>query len=418
MKQTKKKSSISSPVTLKRSLSLPALVLYGLGTTIGAGIYALVGELAKVSGYMAPASFLLAAAMAALTAISYAELSARYPRAAGAAVYVSEGLKSNQISSIVGMLVISAGLVSSAALVNGFTGYLDQMFELERHISIGIVVLVLCAIAMWGISESVVMASIITVIEVGGLLLIIGVSYSEFGALPQKIMLLTPSANTASFISIGSGALLAFYAFIGFEDMVVVAEEVKDVKTTLPAAILLSLGITTVLYMAIMIVAVLGLPLDKLSQSQAPMVLIYEHFTGQNGHLIGIIGMLAIINGALIQIIMAARVIYGLACRGQLPVILASVNAFTRTPLVATAIAAMIVLGLALLGTLGGLAESTSIIMLVVFALVNLSLLRVKLKEPEPEGIMVFPIWIPVLAFIVCIAMVIYELSKVLPGVL
>jgi len=412
MPQASKKVSESSPATLKRSLSMPNLVLYGLGTTIGAGIYALVGELAKVSGYLAPVSFLFAAGMAALTAMSFAELSARHPQAAGAAVYVKEGLKSTRLSFVVGILVIFAGLISAAALVNGFTGYLNQLFALNRELSIVMVVLVLCAIAMWGITESVFMAALITVVEVGGLLLVIFVSYAGLEDVSQKFVLLTPSLDTVSFVSIGSGALLAFYAFIGFEDMVVVAEEVKDVKSTLPYAILITLAITTVLYMAIMIAAVLGLPPEKLAQSQAPLVLMYEHYTGRSGHVISIIGMLAIINGALIQIIMASRVMYGLGYRGQLPAIFSRVNSFTRTPLIATACAAFTVLVLALVGRLGSLAEATSIIMLLVFSLVNISLWRIKLKEPVPEGILLFPVWIPILGFFVSFGFVLYELVK------
>ena len=122
--------------TLKRSLTLPQLVLYGLGTTIGAGIYALIGELAGISGYLAPASFLVASLIAGLTAMSFAELSGRYPRCAGAALYVKEGFSADRLSMIVGLLVIAAGLVSSAALVNGFVGYLREFIEMERLIII------------------------------------------------------------------------------------------------------------------------------------------------------------------------------------------------------------------------------------------------------------------------------------------
>ena len=405
---------MSEPVALKRTLSLPGLVLYGLGTTIGAGIYALIGELARVSGYLAPASFLFASLMAALTAMSFAELSARHPRAAGAAVYVREGLKSKQLSTLVGILVILAGLVSAAALTNAFSGYLNQLFQFERTLSIITVVVVLSAIAMWGISESVLVATLVTVIEVGGLLLVIYVSYSGLDFSLDKMQLLVPTFESISFISIGSGALLAFYAFIGFEDMVVVAEEVKDVKSTLPIAIMITLGVTTVLYLAIMVAAVIGLPLAELASSKAPLVYMYEHFSGGNGKVIAIIGMLAIINGALIQIIMASRVMYGLSIRGQLPGILSRVNAFTRTPLIATGFAALVVLLLALVGRLGSLAEATSIIMLLIFSLVNLSLWRIKVKQATPEDIMLFPIWVPALGFFICFCFVVYELAKLL----
>lgn len=401
-----------TPVTLKRTISLPSLVLYGLGTTIGAGIYALIGELARVSGFLAPASFLFAAFMAGLTAMSFAELSARHPRAAGAAVYVSEGLKSKHLSTVVGFLVIAAGLISAAALTNAFSGYLNQLFELNRELSIILVVLVLCLVAMWGITESVLVASLVTVIEIGGLLIVIYVSYTGIPNITDKLDLLIPSFEATSFIGIGSGALLAFYAFIGFEDMVVVAEEVKEVKSTLPYAIMLTLGITTVLYISIMVAAVVGLPTGALANSNAPLVYMYEYFSGGSGSVIGIIGMLAIINGALIQIIMASRVMYGLSFRGQLPGIFSRVNPFTRTPLLATGFAALIVLVLALAGRLASLAEATSVIMLLVFALVNLSLWRIKIKESPAEHIIHFPLWVPVFGFFVSFGFVLYELTK------
>lgn len=158
--------------TLKRSLSLPLLVLYGLGTTIGAGIYALLGELAGASGYMAPASFLLASFMAALTAFSFAELSGRFPRCAGAALYVREGFDSERLSTLVGLLVIGAGLVSSAALVIAFTGYLHDFMGLDRLTIIIAVCVLLGITAAWGIAESVFIAASITIIEIGGLLLL------------------------------------------------------------------------------------------------------------------------------------------------------------------------------------------------------------------------------------------------------
>jgi len=136
---------VNQPVTLKRSLTLPQLVLYGLGTTIGAGIYALIGELAGISGYLAPVSFLVASLIAGLTAMSFAELSGRYPRCAGAALYVKEGFSIDRLSILVGLLVIAAGLVSASALVNGFVGYLHEFIELDRLVIISLVVLCPCA---------------------------------------------------------------------------------------------------------------------------------------------------------------------------------------------------------------------------------------------------------------------------------
>ena len=221
---------MANHVSLKRTLSLPMMVLYGLGTTIGAGIYALTGEIAGVAGYYAPASFLVASLMAGFTAISFAELCARFPRAAGAALYVRQGFAYGWLSTIVGLLVITAGLVSASALVNGFVGYLHQFIGIERAVAIVLVTLLLGGIAAWGIVESVIIASMVTVIEIGGLLLVIVISGDALSTLSVRWIELIPSLDLSSWAYVYFGATLSFYAFIGFEDMVVVAEEVKEVK--------------------------------------------------------------------------------------------------------------------------------------------------------------------------------------------
>ena len=386
------------------------MVLYGLGTTIGAGIYALAGELAGTAGYFAPISFFIASLIATLTALSFAELSSRFPRAAGAAIYVREGFHSKIASTTIGLLVCLAGLVSAAALLNGFVGYMQIFINLPDWLIITIMSVILGSIAAWGISASVSIAGLITLIEVGGLIMIIVVSHSALADLSDRWLEFIPPFHLASWQGVFLGALLAFYAFIGFEDMVVVAEEVKDVRRNLPKAIMLTLAITTVLYIVIMMTAVLALPPAELAKSNAPLVYMYQFFTGDKGTIISIIGLLAIINGALIQIIMASRVIYGLSSHDQLPAALGVVNPITQTPLLATFIVTVTVLLLALIGHISVLAESTSIIMLVIFSVVNLSLIRIKLHDPHPPGSTVFPIWIPVFGFIVSSGFVISTL--------
>lgn len=396
-------------VALNRTLSLPMLVLYGLGTTIGAGIYALVGEIANVAGYFAPISFLIASILASFTAMSFAELSARFPRAAGAAIYVKQGFSSQHFSTIVGLFVITAGLVSAAALVNGFVGYLHQFIDVYRIVAILCVVIVLGSIAAWGIAESVAVAAFITIIEIGGLLLVIGVSGDALATLPSRWTELIPSTDAASWGGIYIGVILSFYAFIGFEDMVDVAEEVKDVKRNLPLAILLTLGITTVIYLLLMTSIILSLPPNEIALSEAPLAQVYQHHTGSDAVVISVIGMFAIINGALIQVIMASRVMYGLSSRGQLPGFLAKVHQRTRTPLIATAWAAAIVLTLALLGRLASLAQATLFIMLMIFSIVNFALWRVKRHDPAPSNVRVFPVWVPIIGFIVSFGFVMGE---------
>jgi amino acid transporter len=400
---------MTNKVTLKRTLSLPMMVLYGLGTTIGAGIYALAGEITRVAGYFAPLSFLFAALLAGFTAISFAELCGRYPYAGGAALYVKQAFSSQRLSILIGLLVVTAGLVSASALMNGFVGYLHQFIGIDRSIAIILATLMLGGVAAWGIAQSVFLASLITVIEIGGLLLIIAVSSKGLTDLSSRWLELIPPADIASWSGIYFGAVLSFYAFIGFEDMVDVAEEVKGVKRNLPNAILLTLAITALIYLLLMVSAVLSMPLVELASSKTPLVHLYEYHTGERAVVIGVIGMFAIINGALIQMIMASRVLYGMSSRGQLPGLLCKVHQRTQTPLIATAVVTGIVLILALIGRLASLAEATSVIMLTVFSLVNLALWRIKKKDPHPHGVRIYPSWIPITGFIVSSAFVLNE---------
>lgn len=401
---------------LKRSLSLPLLVLYGLGTTIGAGIYALVGEMAGIAGYHAPVSFLLASILAALTAFTYAELSGRFPRCAGAALYVREGFCSERLSTVVGILVISAATISAAALVNAFSGYLGEFIELQRAPVIIVITLVLGSIAAWGISQSVTIAAIVTLIEIGGLLLVIVVSRSGVADLAEHWPMLVPSFDSSSWHGIFAASFLAFYAYTGFEDMVEVAEETRNARRNLPVAIMLTLGITTLLYMAVMAAAVMAMPPHELAQSEAPLSRLYQYYTGTHANIISVVALVAIINGALIQIIMVARVLYGMSSRQLLPTVLSRVNRRTRTPLVATALTTGMVVVIALTGSLASLAEAASLVILIVFALVNAALLMIKRKQPKPEGLIVFPFMIPLLGFIVSAGFVLARIVSLLAG--
>lgn len=395
---------------LRRSLSLPLLVLYGVGTTVGAGIYALVGEVTAMAGPAAPLSFLVASVMAGFTACSFAELSSRFPRSAGEAYYVWKGFHRRFLSVAVGLLVVCAGTVSSAAIVNGFVGYLNELVATPRWLAIVGVVVVLGGIAAWGITQSVLAASVVTVIEVGGLLLVLWAGGGSLGGLPDVLADMTPGLDAGAWSGMLSGAILAFFAFIGFEDLANVAEEAKTPSRTMPRAVILTLLITTAIYMAVSVVAMLVVPVDELAASEAPLVLIFERGSGMSGRLLGVIGIVAILNGALIQIIMGSRVLYGLADQGHLPAALAYVNPVTQTPLVTTAIVAGIVMTLALGFRLAELAEATSLVTLTIFTVVNLALVRVKRVAPRTPDGPTFPAWVPVAGAAVSAGFLIYGL--------
>ena len=402
------------PATLKRSLSLFHIVLYGMGTTIGAGIYALVGEISGIAGYLAPASFLVASLLASLTALSFAELSGRYPQAAGAALYTEKGFSSTYLALAIGLLVCMAGIVSSSALIHAFVGYLAVYIDINASALIIITTLLIGTLAIWGIAESVTVASMITLVEIGGLLLIIFVSRHAYLTLPAHFTSMIPALNQQHLLAVSGGAILAFYAFIGFEDMVEVTEETKDASHTLPKAILMTIAITSLIYLLVMTAAILSMPPTELAKSKTPLSLIYEKHTGHTSSLLNIIGMVAVINGAIIQMIMSSRVLYGLSHRGQLPKALGVIHPRTHTPVIATIAVIALILLLALTGKLVSLAEMTSMLVLVTYSVVNLSLWRIKKKHPRVDGIFYIPRIIPLLAFTVCIGFVMSQISKLL----
>jgi amino acid transporter len=403
-------------VTLKRSLSLPLITLYGVGTTIGAGIFVLVGKVAGAALIYAPVSFLLAAVLAGFSAFAFAELSARYPQSAGEAVYVYEGLGSRRLALAVGLLVVLAGIVSCATIANGFVGYVQLFLGLPDAIVLVAVVLVLGLIAAWGIAESVILAAVLTLLEIGALILVIWAGRDSLAELPARLPELIPPLAGGAWLGIVSGAVLAFYAFIGFEDMVNVAEEVKDVRRTLPRAIILTLVVTTLLYLALAVVAVLVLPVQELAASEAPVALIYERASGSSAAVVSLIAIVAVLNGALVQVIMAARVLYGLSARAWLPEAFARINPATRTPLVATALVTALILVFALALPLVTLARTTSFVTLVIFAAINLALWRIKGRAPAPPGIGVYPRWVCLCGFLASLGLASFQAIAAITG--
>jgi len=386
--------------TLKRSLTLPLVVLYGLGTTVGAGIYVLIGKVAGLSGFLTPMAFLTAAAIMAFTVFSFAELAARFPESAGEAVYVYQGFRIRLLSVLVGLAVAFMGIVSSGAIIHGFIGYLGQFLEAPAHWEIVAVVVVLTALAAWGITESVAVAATATIIELGGLLLVIGGAMTRLPEAQIDWSGFFVPGDTAAWSGIFAGALLAFYAFIGFEDMVNIAEEVKDVRRSLPKAILLTLVITTVLYVVLAMAAVSVVPLQILAASDAPLALLFQRSTGMSPALVSAIALVAVLNGALIQIIMAARVLYGLSKQGWLPQIFGRIHRTRRTPVNATVFVGLTVLAFTLLLPIVTLARITSLFMLAIFVLINLALWRVKVRNRDDVTQPCYPIWVPVLGFV------------------
>ena len=400
--------------TLKRSLSLPLITFYGLGNILGAGIYVLVGKVAGESGYFAPLSFLIASIIAAISAFSYAELSARYPVSAGEAVYVHEGFGLQKLSMAVGLMITLAGIVSAAAIAHGFAGYFQVFFDLPGWLVITVLILLLGALAAWGINKSVQVAALLTLAEITGLLLIIYVGADQvtvFSQLPEQLDMLEQNDQSRNFSLLGifSGAFLAFYAYIGFEDMVNIAEEVKNPQRNMPRAILWCVIVSTLLYGGVTLVSLSVLTPAELAQTDAPLAAVYTRATGDAPVVITMIGIFAVINGALIQLIMSSRLLYGMASRQWLPGFLSKINPVTRTPINSTILTVVLMLFFAMTFQIVALAEFTSFLVLMVFALVNLALIKIKQKSPHPDGVTVFSVWLPRLGFLTTISFLLIE---------
>jgi basic amino acid/polyamine antiporter, APA family len=382
---------------LTRSLSLMHATLYGLGVTIGAGIYVLIGAAAASAGMHAPIAFVVAAGLMAFSAASFAELACRFPVAAGEAAYVRAAFGSDQLARAVGLLVIAIAVVSAAAISIGSAGYLAAILPLPSSILVLVVVTSMGCVAALGVKQSVSFAGIMTLIEIGGLLLLIVAGVASDTAIVSRLPEMVPiHANPVMLVGLLATVLLAVFAFIGFEGLANVAEEVRDPKTTLPRAIFLTLSISTLLYVAVLWIALVALGPSELAQSSAPLALVFERLTGASPHSMSVIAVVATLNGIVVQIIMASRVLYGLARQGELPSILAVVNIRTHTPLLATALTTSLVLMLALTLPLHNLAAVTARLTLIVFAVVNISLVVIKRRPlPAPDGIYRAPTWVP-----------------------
>jgi basic amino acid/polyamine antiporter, APA family len=398
-------AAMDGAVPLRRRLGLVLLVLYGTGITVGAGIYVLVGAVAGHAGVYAPWSFVVAATVMALTVASYAELSTRYPVSAGEAAYVRAAFRSRRLSTAVGLLTAATGVVSSAAVTLGSAGYIQQFIDLPQALIVVIVTALLAAVAAWGILESVVLAGLFTLIEVGGLVIII-VAGVHAGLPIASTIAHAPPLNGTVLSGIGFGSLLAFFAFIGFEDLANIVEEAKVPHRDIPRAMMLTLGISTILYVLVAAVAVSAGPVERLASSSAPLSLVLREVAGVSPATISAIAIVATLNTILAQLTMAARVVYGIARQGDLPAIFARVHSRTGTPLIATACITGLVAPLALVVPLAPLAEGTSLATLAVFALVNLALLQLRYRgAPSNIPHVTVPIWIPVIGFVTCLVM-------------
>lgn len=395
------------PTQLRRSIGLPLLSLYGLGTILGAGIYVLVGEVALVAGYAAPLAFVIACIVASLTGLSYAELASRLPHSAGEAAYVDAAFGRAAVARTVGAAVIATGIVSAATMLTGLVGYVTVVADIPKSAVVLGGSVILFAIAAWGIGEALWAAALVTFVEAAGLIYVCLAADTRSASVADTFVRMATLTDADGFAGLIAGSFLAFYAFIGFEDIVNVAEEVRRPQRNLPRAIIVSLTGATGIYFVVSTIAVMSVTPAQLGASEAPLALVVAsggHPTGP----IALISLLAVSNGALIQLIMASRVLYGMSRQGLIWKPFGRVNTWTRTPIIATGVVTTTIVLLAQFFSLGELARFTSTLALLVFAIVNVSLLRLKSRSASNPQFQVAGI-IPALALLACLVLLVQD---------
>ena len=390
---------------LSRVLGIFLLVLYGVGVTVGAGIFVMIGTVVGIAGPRAPLAFLLAAIIAGVTAIAYATLSAEFPRAAGASLYVKTAF-GKWAGLAIGVGVALTGIVSSATIIVGFTGYVLELASIPAFVTIFLALATIGLLTQRGVKESVGAAAAITVIEVGILLALIVAGSTEL----LSIDLWVTAFGTSSALPVAAvltAAVLAFFAFIGFEDIVNMAEETVNPERVMGKAILWTLAITTTLYVLLALIAVGAPDTGALADSAAPLATLWTQLTGLSSSWLSTLALVAVINGVIVQVIMASRLLYGMAREKMLPAPLARVGS-RRTPYVAIWVVVGLIAGLALAFPIASLARATTTVTLLVFASVNLSL--VVLGTREGTGPIYRRRWIGVLGFVLTGGLALREL--------
>ena len=398
---------------LKRVIGPGMLLVFVVGDVLGAGIYALVGVVAGETGGAIWTAFLFATILAIMTAFSYAELVTKYPAAGGAATYVDTAFKVPLLTFVIAFTVMCSGIASAATLSKAFAGdYLAEFVELPVVlVAIGFL-LIVALINFRGISESIKLNMVLTTIEVLGLVIIvvIGVAALLNGDGDAGRNLDFPEGENVALAIVG-GAALSFYALIGFEDAVNVAEETKDPARNFPKALFGGLLIAGVIYLLVTFTASMVVPTQQLTESDGPLLeVVREGPLGVPTKLFAGIALLAVANGALINMIMASRLVYGMSVRGVVPRIFDKVHSGRHTPIAAIIFTTGLAMLLATLGDLSDLAGTTTTLLLFVFATVNVAVLVLRPDEGKHPHFRA-PSVIPVASVVIIIFLLIRRAS-------
>lgn len=390
---------------LRRAITLPRMFLFILGDVLGAGVYVLIGTVASEVGGAVWAPFLLALLFALFTAFSYAELVTKYPRAGGASVFVQRAFGNDLLSFVVGFAMLSAAVAAGASLASAFAGdYLGEFVDVDPRIAAVVFLVLVAALNLRGIDESMRVNVVLTVIEVGGLLLAIVLGFATVatgGGDPSQAAAFATDRPVA--LAVLAGSVLAFYAFLGFETSANVAEECIEPRRNYPIALLSAIAVAGVVYLLLGLAVAMVVPVQELAESSAPLLGVVERSpVAFPVWLFSLIALLAVSNGALLFGIAASRLLYGMAREGLVPAALGRLNG-RKTPPVAILLTLVLTVALVLTGDLATLAETTVLLLVVVFAGVNAAVLVLR-RQPVDVPHFRTPIVMPVLALVSIVA--------------
>ncbi len=366
--------------SLKRVIGPKLLVLFVVGDILGTGVYATTGEVAGKVGGALWLPYAISFVVALLTAASYAELVGKYPRAAGAALYTQKAFRIPFLTFIVAFMVMSSGLSSASAAARAFSGdYLQAFVDIPPTLIAILFVVALAALTLRGVSESVKTNVVLTIVELTGLLVIIAIGvYAVLTGDGEPARLTRVDTGTGEAVVGGvlGATALAFFAFVGFEDSVNMAEETRKPAVTFPRALFIGVGVTGTIYILVALISSLLVTPETLSSSSGPLLEVVKagglDFPPK---LFALIALFAVSNSALINIMMASRLVYGMANERVIPHGMGRVLPSRRTPVVGILFVSLIAVGLVSTGEIGGLGDTTSFLLLCVFFVVNVAVL-------------------------------------------
>jgi basic amino acid/polyamine antiporter, APA family len=355
---------------LRRDVGLFGAVAYGVGTILGAGVYALIGIAAGKAGNAVWLSFAIAAGVAAFSGLSYARLAGLFPVSGAEYVYVEESFRSKFWAFIVGWLVLISSIISAAAVALGFGGYLSSLFGIPMEVGAAALIVVLSVVSYVGIRESLALNVVLTLIELGGIFIIIVLGFGYIGSVDLTE---TPTGLAGVIGAVGS----IFFAFIGFEGLVKIGEETRDPTRTIPRALLLSLVITTVIYVLVAISVVSILPYQELAASASPLSDAAMRAQGPGAaFVLSVVALISTANTVLIILIATSRIAYGMSDRSALPSILTSIHPERGTPRVAILFSMIGSIAFCFLGGIELTANAANFTIFLVFLAVNLAVIQ------------------------------------------